>query len=48
MTITRHDMIKALRTTVVPELRQLGFKGWFPHFHGDLDGHIDPLMSRFG
>ena len=40
-------MIRAIRERVVPELRRVGFKGSFPHFHREAKGGRDLLMFQF-
>lgn len=40
-------MDSALKAIVVPALRNLGFKGTFPHFYRDIDQHIDLLSFQF-
>jgi hypothetical protein len=40
-------MIAALKRTVVPVLRELGFKGSFPHFRRTLDSRVDLLTFQF-
>jgi hypothetical protein len=47
MPVTRDDMIKALKARTVPALRDLGFKGSYPHFYRDRDGHVDLLTFQF-
>ncbi len=42
----RDEMIKALKSSVVPLLREKGFKGSFPHFRRRLETRID-LISFF-
>ncbi len=32
MSLGRDNMISAIKTNVIPELRERGFKGSFPHF----------------
>ena len=47
MTDNRQAMDTSLKNIVVPVLRRLGFKGSFPHFYRDSDGHIDLLAFQF-
>jgi hypothetical protein len=43
-----HDkMVRALRKTVVPRLREKGFKGSFPHFRRPGNRQIDLLSFQF-
>jgi hypothetical protein len=44
---TREDMIEALRTEVIPALRDIGFKGSFPHFRRPQAARIDLLTFQF-
>jgi hypothetical protein len=46
--ISRDEMLAELKRTVVPVLRELGFRGSMPHLHrvGD-DGHVDLLTVQF-
>jgi hypothetical protein len=37
----------SLKTISVPLLREMGFKGSFPHFHRAVGDHIDLLMFQF-
>jgi len=48
MTVSREDMIKSLKARAVPVLRDLGFRGSFPHFYRDRDGHVDLVSFQFG
>ena len=43
----RDEVDKALKAITVPHLRSLGFKGSYPHFYRDRDGHIDLLTFQF-
>lgn len=47
MTDTRQAMNVSLKNIVVPVLRRLGFKGSFPHFYRESDGHVDLLAFQF-
>ena len=40
-------MDAALKSAVVPKLRELGFKGSYPHFYRDRNGHVDLLSFQF-
>jgi Domain of unknown function (DUF4304) len=46
MSSGRDEMIKALKSILVPLLREKGFKGSFPHFRRILETRID-LISFF-
>jgi hypothetical protein len=46
MSSGRDEMIKALKSILVPLLREKGFKGSFPHFRRLLETRID-LISFF-
>jgi hypothetical protein len=43
----RDAMINSLKNTVIPELREKGFKGSFPHFYRKTDERADLLMFQF-
>ena len=43
----RKTMIKSLQTRTVPRLRQLGFKGSFPHFRRLLADRTDLISFQF-
>jgi len=43
----RRELQEVLKAIVVPTLRELGFKGSFPHFHRPIDNHIDLLFFQF-
>ena len=47
MSESRTKMIGALKEIVVPTLRELGFKGSFPHFRRLSDNGIDLLSFQF-
>ena len=47
MSGSRDKMIEALRRVSVPTLRDIGFKGSFPHFRRFREGQIDLLMFQF-
>ncbi|MBA2936891.1 DUF4304 domain-containing protein [Paenibacillus sp. CGMCC 1.16610] len=47
MSVERDIMIDALKTIVIPELREKGFKGSFPHFRRITDKKIDILTFQF-
>lgn len=47
MTDTRQAMSVSLKNIVVPVLRRLGFKGSFPHFYRESDGHVDLVAFQF-
>nr|WP_268888411.1 DUF4304 domain-containing protein [Heyndrickxia shackletonii] len=40
-------MISALKKIVVPELRERGFKGSFPHFRRIFENKIDLITFQF-
>ncbi|MFE1245755.1 DUF4304 domain-containing protein [Fictibacillus sp. NPDC058756] len=46
MASERDEMIKVLKSILIPLLREKGFKGTFPHFRRRLDTRID-LFSIF-
>jgi hypothetical protein len=43
----RRAMNDSLKNIVVPVLRKSGFKGTFPHFYRDTNGHVDLLTFQF-
>jgi hypothetical protein len=43
----RRDIDTQLKKLTVPLLRQQGFKGSYPRFYRDIDGHVDLLMFQF-
>jgi len=47
MSEDRIAMIESLRQRAVPRLRELGFKGSFPHFHRPLSERTDLLTFQF-
>jgi hypothetical protein len=47
MTDTRQAMNTSLKNIVVPVLRRLGFKGSYPHFYRESNGHVDLLTFQF-
>lgn len=47
MSTERSQMIQALKQLVIPELRNLGFKGSFPHFRRVHDSAADLLVVQF-
>jgi len=47
MTERRRDIDTQLKKLTVPLLRQRGFKGSYPHFYRDIDGHVDLVMFQF-
>lgn len=47
MTHTRDEMQTALKQTVVPYLRSVGFKGSLPHFHRLRGSRIDLLTVQY-
>jgi len=47
MSQSRDGMIAELKRIVIPALRELGFKGSFPHFHRDAEGHVELLTFQF-
>lgn len=47
MSQSRTEMISALQEIVVPKLRELGFKGRFPHFRRPNNDQIDLLTFQF-
>jgi hypothetical protein len=47
MSKERNEMIKALKNIVVPQLRERGFKGSFPHFRRATETKINLLTFQF-
>jgi hypothetical protein len=47
MSEARDKMVSALKEIVVPCLRDMGFRGSFPHFRRSRDGQLDLLMFQF-
>lgn len=47
MSEARDEMIAALKEIVVPTLRDMGFRGSFPHFRRDRDEQVDLLSFQF-
>ena len=43
----RREIDVVLKTMCVPLLRELGFKGSFPHFHRSVGAHVDLLTFQF-
>jgi hypothetical protein len=43
----RHEIDTMLKTTSVPLLREMGFKGSFPHFYRSIREHVDLLTFQF-
>ena len=43
----RGEADKALKSIVVPALREKGFKGSYPHFYRESGGHVDLLTFQF-
>jgi hypothetical protein len=43
----RREMQAALKATTIPLLRQMGFKGSFPHFYRPVGNHVDLLFFQF-
>lgn len=43
----RREMQSVLKTITIPLLRQMGFKGSFPHFYRPVGDHVDLLMFQF-
>ena len=43
----RVDMINALKKSVIPYLREYGFKGSFPHFRRQNEENIDLITFQF-
>jgi hypothetical protein len=44
---TRKEMTDALKTIVIPRLRESGFKGSFPHFRRQTESVVDLLTFQF-
>ncbi|MDH5831254.1 DUF4304 domain-containing protein [Luteimonas sp. M1R5S18] len=47
MTHTRDEMQAALKATLVPYLRSVGFRGSLPHFHRVVEDHVDLLTVQY-
>lgn len=47
MSLERNAMIASLKKTVIPRLRENGFKGSFPHFYRKTEQRADLLMFQF-
>jgi len=48
MSQRRREIDAALRASVVPKLRELGFRGSYPHFYKDRgNNHLDLLTFQF-
>jgi hypothetical protein len=47
MTDRRREVDTQVKRLTVPLLRQRGFKGSYPHFYREIDGHVDLLMFQF-
>ena len=47
MSQSRDQMLAALREIIVPVLRDMGFRGSFPHFRRARDTQIDLLTFQF-
>ena len=47
MSVTRADMLDALKTCFVPALRDLKFKGTMPHFYRVRGDHVDLASVQF-
>lgn len=45
--VDRETMIAALKTSCVPTLRQMGFKGSFPNFYRESNGFVALLNVQF-
>jgi Domain of unknown function (DUF4304) len=43
----RRAIDASLKANTIPLLREHGFKGSFPHFYRETDGHVDLLMFQF-
>ena len=48
MSESRNKMISALKEVVVPTLRDMGFRGSFPHFCRHRSEQLDLLTFQFG
>jgi hypothetical protein len=44
---TRDDMMAEVKSRIVPELRELGFKGSVPHLYRERAKHVDLLCLQF-
>ena len=47
MSVSRDDMVAALKARTIPVLRAQSFNGSFPHFYRDRGGHVDLLTFQF-
>lgn len=47
MSVSRDNMVKALKRHVLPVLREKGFRGSFPHFRRDTEKQTDLLTFQF-
>ncbi|MDM0071853.1 DUF4304 domain-containing protein [Variovorax sp. J31P207] len=47
MTLPRKEMDAALKAVLVPRLRELGFKGSYPHFVRDSVDHVHVVGLQF-
>lgn len=47
MSEARDKMVSALREVVVPTLRDMGFRGSFPHFRRERGDQLDLLVFQF-
>lgn len=47
MSLERNKMIESLKKIVIPKLRDLNFKGSFPHFRKIMNGKMNLLTFQF-
>jgi hypothetical protein len=47
LSVERDKMINSFKQIVIPTLRDIGFKGSFPHFYRKLENQADLLMFQF-
>ncbi|TWT14320.1 DUF4304 domain-containing protein [Planomicrobium sp. CPCC 101079] len=47
MSLEKDTMMNSLKQTVIPILREKGFKGSFPHFYRKTEERADLLMFQF-
>jgi len=47
MSEAHDEMVKAIKRIVAPRLREMGFKGSFPHFRRPTKAQIDLLTFQF-
>lgn len=45
--VTRDEMVAAIKSEIIPELRARGFRGSFPHFYRDDSNFISLITFQF-